>query len=165
MTCTTGKFSFFEQVWMQISFHGIYILGFISIFQFNWIIAIGYLIGFPFLGILYFVMHLWLCPRCPHIKKHSSCTQLHPFLTKIIIKKNVVGSLRVYQKAGFFIILYGIFIFPLYWVLQMKYLWIPYLLLGVMHYLAYFIRFCKRCLNIECPQNLNTKLKHLKNNV
>jgi hypothetical protein len=160
MICNSGKFLLFEQLWMQVSFNGIFIIGFLSILQFNWIIAVSYLILFPFIGILYFIMHLWLCPRCPHIKDHSACVQLPPFLTQRIYKKGVNGPLSRSRKAGFFIVLYGILVVPVYWVVQTNYLWIPFWFLGTMHYGAYFVWFCKRCLNVACPQNLNFKLKY-----
>ncbi len=158
MICSSEKFTLFEQLWMQISFNGIFIIGFLSILQFNWIIAVFYLILFPLIGIIYFIMHTWLCPRCPHIKQHSSCVQLPPFLTKRIYRKGVSGSLKHYEKAGLYIVLYGIGLAPVYWVVQTKYWWIPFFVLCTMHYGAYFVWFCKRCLNVDCPQNLNYKL-------
>jgi hypothetical protein len=161
MECTNGKFSLFEQLWMQVSFHGIWILGGIALLQYSLYLAIGYIVLFPFLGILFFIMHLWLCPRCPHIKEHSSCIQLPTFLTKKLIKENVSRPLNLYEKVGFYIILYGIFIFPLYWIINIQIFFIPYLIFGIMHYAAYFIVFCKKCLNVSCPQNMNKKLKSL----
>jgi hypothetical protein len=155
MVCKSGKFSLTEQLWMQVSFNGIFILGFLSILSFNWLIAVSYIILFPFIGILYFIMHLWLCPRCPHIKNHASCVQLPPFLAKRIYKKGVRGPLNFISKAGFFVVLYGIWTVPVYWVVQTKYLWIPFFIFGIMHYSAYFIWFCRRCQNVACPQNLN----------
>jgi hypothetical protein len=81
MICINGKFTILEQLWMQISFNGIWILGLILIFLTNPIIAIAYFLFCAF-GILFFIVHLWICPRCPHIKDHSACVQLPPFLTK-----------------------------------------------------------------------------------
>jgi hypothetical protein len=154
MICETGKFTAIEQVWMQLSFNGIWIIGSISMFLENPILAVAYFFIFPVLGITYCIVHLWICPRCPHIKEHSACLQVNPSLTKKLIKKNVSGSLKLYEKAGFFIMLYGLFIIPLYWVIKNQYLLIPFVIFGLMHYLAYFFHFCKKCLNTSCPQNM-----------
>ncbi len=81
MICTTGKFSLLEQLWMQITFDGIWILGLISISIINPFISIVYFL-FCFFGIFFLIMHLWICPRCPHIKEYSACSQFLPFLTK-----------------------------------------------------------------------------------
>jgi hypothetical protein len=155
MICKTDNFTILEQIWMQLSFNGFWILGSIAIFLENPILAVGYFLFFFLFGIIYCIMHLWICPRCPHIKDHTACVQAPPFLTTKIIRKNVSSNLKLYEKIGFFIILYGIFIFPLFWVVKYQYLLIPYLLLGLMHYSAYFFHFCKKCLNVSCPQNMN----------
>jgi hypothetical protein len=155
MFCQNGKFSLFEQIWMQLSFHSIWILGAIAIFIKNPILSIGYVIIFPVFGILFCIMHLWICPRCPHIKVHSACIQMPPFITKRIIKKNVEKPMNSIEKIGFYIVLYGIFVVPIYWVLRINYLIIPFFIFVLMHYLAYYFRFCRRCLNIYCPQNLS----------
>lgn len=149
------KFSILEQIWMQVSFHGIWILGFVSILQFNGTIAVSYLLLFPCIGVLFFIMHLQVCPGCPHINAHNSCVQLPPFITKKIITNKCKGKLRLYEKIIFFIVLYGVFFVPLYWVLQIEYVWILYVFFGLMHYTAYYFRLCKKCLNIICPQNMN----------
>jgi hypothetical protein len=70
-------------------------------------------------------------------------------------KKNVYGSLTLCEKIEFFIIIYGIFTFPLFWVMKNLNLFIPYLLFGFMHYGAYYFHFCKKCLNVYCPQNMS----------
>jgi hypothetical protein len=132
MICGTGKFSILEQLWMQISFNGIWILGFVAIFLVNPLFAIVYILLIVG-GVLLFIVHLWICPRCPHILKHKSCLQLPPFITKRLIKKNVFGELKVYEKIGFFVFLYGIIILPLPWVVGNQHLLIPYIIFGLMH--------------------------------
>ena len=126
MFCQKGKFSLFEQIWMQLSFHSIWILGAIAIYIENPILSVGYVIVFPVFGILFCIMHSWLCPRCPHIRDHSACVQLPPFLTKRIIKKNINTPMKLIEKIGFFIVLFGIFVVPIYWVIRTKYLFIPF---------------------------------------
>jgi len=140
---------------MQLSFHSIWILGAISIFIENPILSIGYVIAFPFFGIIFCIMHLWICPRCPHLRDHSACIQLPPYLTKRIIKKNVNIPMNIIEKIGFFIVLYGIIVVPIYWVIKTKYLIIPFFIFMLMHYLAYYFHFCRKCLNIYCPQNMS----------
>ncbi len=157
MTCTKGKFSLFEKIWMQLSFNGMWILGAIAILHYSLFMAIFYIILFPVIGILFFVMHSWICPRCPHLKKHSSCSQLPVFLVKKIIKKDVSGSMKLYEKIGFFVVIYGTFIFPLYWISNLLMLFIPFVIFGLMHYGAFFV-FCRKCLNVSCPQNMNKNI-------
>ncbi len=153
MICKTGKFSILEQLWMQITFNGVWVIGSISIFLFSPLITMVYFL-FVIIGIVFFIMHLWICPRCPHIRDHQACVQLHPSITKLIIKKNVSGELRLLQKMGFFIFLYGVFFIPLVWVIRNQYVLITYLILGLMHYLAYYFHFCKECLNVYCPHKM-----------
>lgn len=155
MVCHTGKFSLFEQLWMQLSFNGVWILGAIAMFWASPLLSIGYFLLFPAFGIVFCVMHLWTCPRCPHIKEHGSCVQLPPSLTKRIIKKNVTGPLTAAEKIGTYLVLYGTALVPVYWVVQTRVLLVPYLVVTLMHYSAYHLHFCKRCLNVRCPQNRN----------
>lgn len=159
MYCSKEKFTLFEQIWMQVSFHGVWIIGAIAIFRESWIIALLYTILFPFVGVLYGIMHTWICPRCPHIKNHNSCVQLHPFVAKKIITKYKRSRLNIYEKIGFFIVLYGMLLFPVYWILKTEILIIPFFIFATTHYLAYYFYFCKRCLNRFCPQNMNKKIR------
>ncbi len=155
MICRPGKFTLLEQLWMQVTFQGIWVIGVISIFPKKPFFAVVYFLLVAF-GILYLIQHSWICPRCPHIKDHSACVQLHPFLTGKLIRKNVTGNLKLYEKLGFFLVLYGVlFVIPLYWVVGAPYMIIPYAAFGAMHYSAYFLHFCKKCLNTYCPQNMN----------
>lgn len=160
MLCQKGKFSLLEQIWMQLSFHSIWILGAIAIFIENPILSIAYVILFPVFGVLFGIMRTWICPRCPHIRDHSACVQMPPFLTKKIIKKNTNTPLKLIEKIGLFVVLYGIFIVPLYWVIRTKYLVIPFSIFGLMHYLAYYFHFCRKCLNLYCPQNMSERFEH-----
>ncbi|MCU0849518.1 MAG: hypothetical protein MUD12_16670 [Spirochaetes bacterium] len=159
MICNNGKFTLIEQIWMQLSFNGLVLLGAFSIFILDPFISLLYVL-FVVAGIFFFIMHLWICPRCPHIKDHASCVQLHPFLAKKIIKKGVSRPLKVCEAIGFYIVLYGILFIPIYWVISTGYLIIPYFLLAIMHYSGYYFHFCPRCLNIDCPQNTNNELKN-----
>ena len=154
MKCAAGKFTLLEQIWMQVSINGIWILGTIAMWQESPLEAIAYIL-FVWIGIFFFIMHLWICPNCPHIKEYHACVQLPPVLTKWLIKKESSGILMIYEKIGFYIILYGVFLIPLYWVVKQPLFFVPYFIFGLMHYPAYFLRFCKRCYNISCPQNMN----------
>jgi hypothetical protein len=138
---------------MQISFNGIWIIGSVSIFIFNPLIAVVYFLVFP-TGVLFFIVGQWICPRCPHIREHESCLQLPAVITKKLINRNVSGPLNVYEKIGFFILLYGLILFPLPWVMTNQYLFIPYAVLGLMHYPAYYFHFCEKCLNVYCPHKM-----------
>jgi hypothetical protein len=150
----TGKFNLAEQLWMQLSFNGIWILGAMAMSSWSLLWSLGYIVLFPVFGVLIGLMHLWVCPRCPHLKKCGSCVQMPPSLASRIIKKNVTGHLGVAEKVGFFVALYGVALAPLFWVIQSRSLLVPYLVLVLMHYSAYFLDFCKKCLNVHCPQNM-----------
>ena len=154
MKCAKGKFTLIEQLWMQISFQGIWILGAIAIWQANHYISLAY-VAFVSIGILFFIMHTWLCPNCPHIKEHGSCVQLPPIMTKQLIKDRPSKDMKLYEKIGFFIVLYGVFLIPLYWVIKLPIITVFYVVFGLMHYPAYFIWFCRKCMNKSCPQFMN----------
>ena len=155
MKCNSGKFSLLEQIWMQLSFNSIWILGFVAIWRANPFIALAYFV-FVCVGIFFFMMHTWLCPNCPHIKTHNSCVQLHPVFTKWLIKNSESRKMKLYEKIGFFVVLYGIFLIPVYWVIRQPVILIViYFIFVLMHYPAYFIWFCRKCLNVSCPQNMN----------
>ena len=156
MKCDVGKFTIVEQIWMQLSINGIWILGVIAIWQEKPSAAIAYAL-FVWFGIFFFIMHLWICPKCPHIKKHNACVQLPPIFTKWLIRNSKIDPLKMHQKIGFYAILYGAFLIPLYWVIKMPLLAVFYIVFGLMHYPAYFFKFCKKCYNVSCPQNMNKK--------
>ena len=153
----TGKFSLAEQIWMQLSFHGTWILGAIAIYRASPLWSVGYVVLFPVLGVIVGIMHFWVCPRCPHLEKCGSCLQVAPPLARRIIKRNVTGSLGAAEKVGFFVALYGVALVPLFWVLQSRTLLVPFLVLVVMHYSAYLFHFCRDCLNVNCPQNMASR--------
>jgi hypothetical protein len=100
MFCQKNKFSLFEQIWMQLSFHGIWILGAIAIFIENPILSIGYVIVFPVFGILFCIMHSWICPRCPHIRDHSACVQMPPYIKKRIINCQQLVQNELIRSKG-----------------------------------------------------------------
>ncbi len=148
-----GKFSLFEQLWMQISFNSIWLLGAFAMLRSSPLLSIGYIVLFPLFGVVYCLMRLWICPRCPHIKKYGACFQVPPSVTKRIIRKDVTGPLTLAEKAGFFVVLYGVVLVPVPWVVKSRILVVPYVVLTLMHYLGYHLYFCRRCLNVRCPQN------------
>ncbi|MBI5263150.1 MAG: hypothetical protein HY852_15170 [Bradyrhizobium sp.] len=150
MSCRTGQFSLLEQVWMQASFHGFTILGAIAIWRTSPLLSVSYY-GFVIIGVVYGIMHLWVCPRCPHIKFHNACVQAPPFLTKWIIRKNVTSPLTRAERIGTNVVLYAVVLMPIFWVLKSEYLAIPYFTFALMHYPAYYLHFCQKCLNIQCP--------------
>jgi hypothetical protein len=119
LICKKEKFTLIEQLWMQISFNGMWILG---------------------------------------VKEHNSCLQAPPILTKFIIKKYMQKPLKTYEKILFLAAIYGVFIFPMYWILKINYLIIPFLILGLMQYLGFYFHFCRTCFNSYCPQNSNKSL-------
>lgn len=156
MTRRRGKFSLAEQVWMQLSFQGVWILGAAAIFRQSPLLSLGYVALFPVLGVIVGIMRHWVCPRCPHLEGCGSCVQVPPALARRIVKaREAAVALNTAEKVGFFVALYGVPLVPLYWVSQQPGLAIPYAVFVAMHYGAYFAYFCRRCLNVHCPQNLS----------
>jgi disulfide bond formation protein DsbB len=121
-------------------------------------LAIVYFI-FAFVGIFVGVLHLWVRPRCPHLKEHDSCSQLPTFMSKMIIKKNVHPELSLSGKIGSLIVLHGVYIIPIYWVIISKSLIIPYFAFVAEQYGILLFKHCKEFLNIACPRNRNKMLK------
>lgn len=153
MSCRRGTFSRQEQLWMQISFHGVWILGAWAMGSASLPLAAGYVVAFPLFGVMFCVMRLWVCPRCPHLEAHGSCVQAPASWSKWIVGKPLRTPLTLPEKVGFFVALYGVALVPLYWVIQRPPLLAPYLLLALMHFSGYFVHLCRRCLNLQCPQH------------
>jgi hypothetical protein len=154
MMCKKDEFSPLERIWMQVSFHGIWILGVIAMLPASPPLAIGYFLAFPVLGVVYGIMRLWVCPGCPYLIQRDSCLQAPPSISRWVIRKSVAGPLNLGEKIGFFAALYGVGLAPAYWVVQTRALLAPYLVLNLAHYSGYILYFCRRCLHVRCPHNM-----------
>ena len=145
-------FSLNEQIYAQITFHGFWISGFLGIALQNWKWAMLYLLIVVY-GILGIVQRHLNCPRCPHLYEHGACLQLHPRITKLLIKekKNIPFSLD--EKILFISIFVLITIFPIYWLRNNNMALAGFILFGSMWYLGQFLYFCKRCRIPSCPFN------------
>ncbi|MBU2627938.1 MAG: hypothetical protein KKE61_04930, partial [Proteobacteria bacterium] len=83
--CTLAKgFSIYEKLYAQVSFFAFSIIGFYGIYIEDWRWSLGYLIIFTSVPLI--VQRHLVCPRCPHLYEYGDCLQLHPGLTRLLIK-------------------------------------------------------------------------------
>lgn len=145
-------FSLNEQIYAQIAFHGWWISGFLGIVMQNWAWAMLYFLIVTY-GILGIVQRHLTCPRCPHLYEYGSCLQLHPKITKLLIKEKKNTPLSLKEKILFLSIFILITIFPIYWLRNNYIALAGFILFGSMWYLGQFLFFCKRCRIPSCPFN------------
>lgn len=152
-TCNLANgFTFFEKVFAQVTFSAFWIIGFLVIFHQNvyWALAYAVFVAYGVLGIVQ--RHL-VCPRCPHLHQYADCLQLHPKLTKMLVKKPTSRPMNRIEKGLFLIIMLGLFIFPQYWLVKMPMYLVIFWVFGGAWYLSQWFYFCKRCRVKTCPFN------------
>ncbi|MFH1288615.1 MAG: hypothetical protein ABII25_07970 [bacterium] len=154
--CLATSFSIKEQIYAQITFNGFWGFGFLGIILQDWKWAIIYLFIVA-CGILGLVQRHLTCPRCPHLHVHGSCLQLHPKITKLLIKEQKNNPFSLNEKILFVSIFLLITIFPIYWLKNNIWFLTGFLLFGSMWYLGQFLYFCKRCRVSSCPFNKTKK--------
>ena len=145
-----GGFRFWEKIYAQISFFGMGILGTIGIIFADWIWVIPYVFIYWY-GIPGIVQRHLSCPRCPHLYEYGDCLQLHPAITKWLIKKKKTKPFSVAETFLFYLIFILIPIYPIYWLLSYKILLAGFLISVIIWYLGQFFYFCKRCRVKHCP--------------
>jgi len=145
-------FSIGEQIYAQVTFHGWWISGFIAIALQNWIWATLYFLIVAY-GILGIIQRYLTCPRCPHLYEHGSCLQLHPNISKLVIKEKKNYPFSLNEKILFVSVFVLITIFPVYWLVSNHIALAGFILFGSMWYLGQFLYFCKRCRVFSCPFN------------
>jgi hypothetical protein len=145
-------FSLNEQIYAQISFYGWWISGFIGIVLQNWMWAILYMFIVVY-GILGIVQRHLTCPRCPHLYEYGSCVQLHPRITKFLIKERKKFPLSLNEKILFITVFILITVFPIYWLKNDILAFAGFIIFGSMWCTGQFLRFCKRCRIPSCPFN------------
>ncbi len=153
---TAGKnvissFSIGEKLYAQVTFHGGILIGAYGMLLNSTALGLAYLI-YAYIGIL-LLMRYTVCPRCPHLLVAQDCVQLHPKLTQKIISPNHKGPLNLYEKVIFIMVLYGIFIFPIYWIISNTLIFILFLLFYGGQLLGLHLHFCPKCENKICIHN------------
>lgn len=148
------SFSLKEKIFAQVTFNAGIITAAYGLFLNNTILGMAYLV-YAYIGIV-LLMRYTVCPRCPHLHIANDCVQLHPSIVKIIISPKRKGPLNIYEKILFIMVLYGILIFPIYWIASNVIILVLFLLLyGGGTLLGLHLHFCPNCKNKVCIQNRN----------
>jgi hypothetical protein len=159
----TCDFTIGEQIYAQVTFHLWWLSGFIGIFLQNpmWAIPYMFIVAYGILGVVQ--RHL-TCPRCPHLHEYGSCLQLHPGLSKLLIKEKKNYPFSRNEKILFVSIFLLITIYPIYWLMNNNIALAGYVLFGSMWYSGQLLFFCKRCRIPSCPFNRAKTFEPLQQN-
>jgi hypothetical protein len=145
------KFTFKEKVFAQFTFNSGVLVAACGLYLNHASLGIGYLIG-AYLGIFLLVRYT-ICPRCPHLHAADDCVNLPASIMKKIISTRRKGPLSFFEKILFVFVLYGAFIFPIYWLSSNPVLLTAFVILYGGHLLSLKLHFCKNCANKCCLQN------------
>jgi hypothetical protein len=144
------KFTFREKFFAQFTYNAGVMIAAYGLYLKNASFGIGYLIG-SYVGILLLIRYT-ICPRCPHLHVVNDCVNLPAPIMKKIISPKRNGSLSIYEKSLFIIVLYGTFIVPIYWLSSNFVVLAAFLILYGGHLLSLRLHFCKNCENKDCIQ-------------
>ena len=148
-TCKKG-FTIFEKVFAQLTFLGSVFVGAAAMAIENFLFGILY-IFFAIIGINFFVMRYYTCPRCEQLWKHSDCLQFPVFLTKRIVSGYKDEPLTLVEKIIFLTIFVLLIIIPQYWLIQVPILFVLFWVCCLLWYMGQFFYFCKTCNIDSCP--------------
>ena len=146
------QFSLKEKIYAQTTFLGMLITGTAGIIHADWVFVFPY-IFIAWYGILGIIQRHIVCPRCPHLHEHGDCLQLHPVLTRWLIKKPKAPKFSPTEKILFLLIFTLILVYPLYWLSFNKALLIIFILAAGLWYGGQVFYFCKKCRVTDCPFN------------
>lgn len=153
MYCTlAGGFSLGEKLYAQVSFIAMGVIGTVGISLESWPWVLPYVFIFWY-GIPGIVMRHLVCSRCPHLYQYSDCLQLHPKLTRWLVKKPKSTPFSTPEKYLFLFIFILIPTYPLYWLSSKPILLIAFIITAAMWYAGQFLYFCKTCRVQDCPFN------------
>jgi hypothetical protein len=147
------KFTLMEKIYAQFTFNAGVLVAAYGLFLNNTILGISYLL-YSYIGII-LLMRYTVCPRCPHLYVANDCVQLHTSIAKIIVSPTRKGSLNVFEKVLFVIVLYGILIMPIYWIASNAIILILFLFFYGGQLLGLHLHFCQGCQNRSCILNRN----------
>ena len=145
------KFTFKEKAYAQCTYNSGVLVAAYGLYLNQPSLGFGYLFG-AYSGILLLVRYT-ICPRCPHLHAANDCVNLSAFLMKKIVSMKRIGPLNVFEKSLFVVVLYGTFIFPIYWLSSHPVILIAFVILYGGHLLSLKMHYCKNCANISCMQN------------
>lgn len=146
------KFTFQEKLFARVTYNsGVLVAGY-GLYLHHVGLAIGYLI-YAYIGIFLLVRYT-ICPRCPHLTAANDCSNLSASIMKKIVSFRRQGPLNTFEKGLFFAVLYGTFVFPIYWLSSNFLLLTAFILLYGGHLLSLKIHFCRKCANQDCMQRI-----------
>ncbi len=145
-------FTLLEKLYAQISFFGILITGTWGIISADPVYALPYLL-IGWYGVPGIIQRHLVCPRCPHLKDHHDCLQLHPAITRWLVKEWKPPGFTRGEKAVFLVIFILIPAYPLFWLVQSAWLFVCFLFFVFLWYGGQFFYFCRRCRVFDCPFN------------
>lgn len=146
-----GTFTFKEKLFAQFTYNIAVMIAVYGLYLNNKSLGIGYLIG-AYIGIVLLIRYT-ICPRCPHLHVANDCVNLPAPIMKKIVSPNRKGTLNIFEKSLFIIVLYGTFILPIYWLSSNIIILIAFIILYGGHLLSLRVHFCKNCANKSCIQN------------
>jgi len=151
-SCLADGFTTKEKIFAQTTFFGILIVGTIGILRVDMRFVIPY-VFIAWYGIPGIIQRHIVCPRCPHLIEHEDCLQLHPAITKWLIKKPKGPRFSLKEKAGFIFIMGMIPIYPLYWLSYNLPLLVLFISFAGLWYCGQILYFCNKCRVKHCPFN------------
>lgn len=144
-------FTFREKIFCQFTFNAGVLVAAYGLFLNAYWLGLVYLL-YSYIGI-FLLLRYTICPRCPHLFKANDCVNLSAPVMKMIVSSKRKGPLNRYEKIIFVLVLYGVFILPIYWIASKSIILITFLILYGSHLLALHVHFCPNCSNKICMQN------------
>jgi hypothetical protein len=146
------KFTFLEKLFARVTYNtGVLVAGY-GLYLNHAGLGIGYFIG-AYVGIFLLVRYT-ICPRCPHLTTANDCSNLSASIMKKIVSFKRKGPLSTFERGLFFTVLYGTFVFPVYWLSANRLLLTAFILLYGGHLLSLKMHFCRKCANQSCMQRI-----------
>ncbi len=146
------SFSIREKIFAQFTFVAGVMAASYGLFLENTFLGVGYLL-YSGIGI-FLLMRYTICPRCPHLHIANDCVNLPASIVKKIVSKRT-GPLNISEKTLFIVVLYGIFILPIYWLCSTPVILTVFVILYGSHLLSLHTYFCPKCENNSCIQYRN----------
>lgn len=144
------KFTLKEKLFAQFTYNlGVMVAAY-GLYLNHTSLGIGYLVG-AYIGIFLLVRYT-ICPRCPHLLAANDCVNLSAPIMKMIVSTKRKGPLNTFEKSLFIFVLYGAFIFPIYWLSSNSVILMAFVLLYGAHLFSLKMHFCRNCLNKSCIQ-------------
>jgi hypothetical protein len=153
-----SKFTLKEKVFAQLTYNSGVLVAAYGLYLSHPGLGLGYLIG-AYLGIFLLVRYT-ICPRCPHLHAANDCVNLSASIMKKIVSTRRRGPLNTFEKNLFAGVLYGTFIFPIFWLSSKPMLMLAFVILYGGHLLSLKMHFCKHCGNKSCIQNFSHRFAH-----